>query len=40
MSRKYNRIVDDALMGLSMEKSGYSDKSHYYNGFCADGGLS
>ena len=33
MSRKYNWIMDDAVMKVSIEKSHYDDKSHYYDGF-------
>ena len=40
MSGKYNRIIDDAVIEVSIKKSHYNDKSHYYNGFSADRGLS
>ena len=40
MSRNYNRIIDDAVMEVSIEKAHYNDKSRYYDGFCADRGLS
>ena len=39
MSQKYNRIIDDAVMEVSIEKSRYNAKSHYCNGFSADRGL-
>ena len=42
MYRMYNRIIDDAVMEVSIEKSHFNDKSHYmyYVGFSADQGLS
>ena len=40
MSQKYNRIIDNAEMEVSIEKSRYNDKFRYYSGFCADWGLS
>ena len=36
MSRKYNRIIDDTVMEVSIEKSRYNDKSRYYDGFSAN----
>ena len=36
MSQKYNRIIDDAVMEASIEKSRYRLKSRYYDGFSAD----
>ena len=32
MSQKYNRIIDDAVTEVSIEKSCYNDKSRYYGG--------
>ena len=29
MSQKYNSIIDDAIMKVSIEKSHYNDKFHY-----------
>lgn len=29
MSQKYNGIIDDAVMEVSIEKAHYKDKSHY-----------
>ena len=40
MSQKYNMITDDSVIKVSIEKSCYNDKSHYYIGFCLDQGLS
>ena len=40
MSRKYNRIIDDAVTEVSIEKSSFNDKSRYCDGFSADRGLS
>ena len=40
MTRKYNRIIDVAVMKVSIEKSRYNDKSHFYDGFSIDRGLS
>ena len=34
-SRKCNMINDDAVMEVSMEKSHYNNKYHYYDGFSA-----
>ena len=36
MSQKYNRIIDDAVMEASIEKSHYNDTSHFYDGFSPD----
>ena len=36
MCQKYNRIIDDPVMEVSIEESHYNDKSHYYDGFSAD----
>ena len=36
MSRKYIRIIDDAVIEVSIEKSHYNAKSRYYYGFSAD----
>ena len=33
-------IIDDAVMELSIGKTRFNNKSHYYNGFGADSGLS
>ena len=40
MSQKYDRIIDDSIIEVSMEKSHYIDKSHYHDGFSVDWGLS
>ena len=40
MSRKYNRIIDDAVMEVSIEKSHYNDEYRYYDAFSTDRGLS
>ena len=40
MSQKYNKIIDDLLTEISIGKSRYNDKSHYFDGFSADRGLS
>ena len=39
MSQKYSRIIDDAVMEVSIEKSHYNDQCDYYDGFSADWGL-
>ena len=39
MSWKYNGIIDDAEIEVSIEKFHYNDKSHYYDGFSAGWGL-
>ena len=31
----YNRIIDDTVIEVSIEKSHYSNKSHYYDEFRA-----
>ena len=36
MSQKCNRIIDDVVMEVSIEKSRYNDKSLYCYGFSAD----
>ena len=36
MVRKYNRIIEDAEMEVSIEKSLYNDESRYFDGFSAD----
>ena len=38
-SQKYNRIVDEAVMEVSIEKSFYCEKSCYNDGFSAERGL-
>ena len=38
MPQKYNRINEDAVMEVSIEKS-HNDYYHYYDGFSADRGL-
>ena len=40
MSQKYNRINDDAVMGVSIGKIPYNDKSNKFYGFSAVRGLS
>ena len=32
--------IDDGVMDVSIEKSHYNNKSRYYDGNCADWGLS
>ena len=31
ISQKYDRMIDDVVMEVSIEKSLYNDKSRYYN---------
>ena len=38
-SRKYNRLIDDAVIEVSIDKSRYNDKSHYHIGFSANRAL-
>ena len=40
MSRKWNRIIDDVVMEVSIEKSPSHNKFRYYDGFSAEWGLS
>ena len=40
MSRKYNRLIDDTVKEVSIEKFHYDDNSRYYDVFSADWGLS
>ena len=40
MFQKYDRIFDDVVMGVSTKKSHYNVKSHRYDGFGSDRGLS
>ena len=35
MSQKYNRIIDDPIKDVTIEKTRYNDKSHYHDGFSA-----
>ena len=35
MSQQYNRITDDAVIEVSIEKSHYYDKSRYFDAFSA-----
>ena len=39
-NNKFKMIIDVSVMEASIEKPRYNDKSRYYNGFCADRGLS
>ena len=40
MALKYNWLINDTLADVSIEKSDYDNKSHFYDGFCAYRGLS
>ena len=36
MSQKHNRLINDAVLEVSINKSPYKDKSRYCNEFSAD----
>ena len=36
MSQKYNRIINDAVMEVSIKNPHYNDRSRYYDAFSAE----